>query len=443
MPNAMIWKATKTSAALSLLFLLVYGSTNYLTSLRHNVPSFFFEWERHIPFVPLMIIPYMSIDLFFIAAPFICRDDRQRRTLSNRITAAIVMAGLCFLLIPLRFAFDRPHVGGWLGLIFDKFRSMDQPFNQFPSLHITLRTILAHLYVHRTRGLLRWSLRIWFSLIGFSTLLTYQHHIIDVIGGFALAGLCFYFFQDQPLRQPVLGNPRVGAYYGAGAIVLAALAFLAKPWGYLLLWPALSLSLVSAAYFALGPGIFRKQQSRLPFTTGLLLWPVLLAQRLSLLYYSKQTNAWNTLTENIWIGRQLTNSEAQQAVDQGVSAVLDLSGEFSEAKPFCSLAHLSLPVMDLTAPTPKQLDEAIDFIHQKSANGIVYIHCKAGYSRTAAIAGAYLLSSGQVPTVEQAVAQLRAVRPSIIIRPEALQALRNYFETHSHSIVAGGLEEIS
>jgi len=40
---------------------------------RANVPTLFFEWESAIPFVPLMIAPYMSIDLFFVGAPFLCR----------------------------------------------------------------------------------------------------------------------------------------------------------------------------------------------------------------------------------------------------------------------------------------------------------------------------------------------------------------------------------
>ena len=39
-------KAIKASALLCALFLFVYGSTNYLTSLRHDVGMFYFSWER-------------------------------------------------------------------------------------------------------------------------------------------------------------------------------------------------------------------------------------------------------------------------------------------------------------------------------------------------------------------------------------------------------------
>ena len=30
----------------------------------------------------------------------------------------------------------------------------------------------------------------WFVLVGLSPLLTHQHHVIDIVGGFALAGGC-------------------------------------------------------------------------------------------------------------------------------------------------------------------------------------------------------------------------------------------------------------
>jgi membrane-associated phospholipid phosphatase len=416
----------KTVIFLCLLFMLVYNSTNWLAAHRAHVPTYYFQWERHIPFVPIFIIPYMSIDLFFIAAPFLCRRERERRTLSNRIVTGILIAGLCFLLFPLRFAFERPHVEGPLGVIFNNFRSFDQPFNQLPSLHITLRTILAVFYVHRFRGLLKWSLRIWFSLIGFSTVLTYQHHVIDALGGFALGALCIYFFADEPMRSPVTKNPKIGGYYMLVALVCGVLGFWLEPLGLILLWPAVAFAIASTAYFGVGPGIFRKKDGKLPPITFIILWPVLLPQRLSLLFYSAQADPWNELTDRVWIGRKLSYLEAKNAVDRGVTAVLDLTCEFTEPRPFRNVLYKQLAIMDLTAPTPEQLQDAIHFISSHSRNGIVYVHCKAGYSRTACVAGAYLLASGKASSLEQVLERLRAVRPTIVIRPEAMACLGRF-----------------
>jgi hypothetical protein len=40
--------AARTSALLSLLFLVVYGGCNWLSSQRSDVGILYFEWERHI-----------------------------------------------------------------------------------------------------------------------------------------------------------------------------------------------------------------------------------------------------------------------------------------------------------------------------------------------------------------------------------------------------------
>jgi hypothetical protein len=92
--------AAKTSLALSLLFLVVYGSCNWITAQRTDVGTWYFAWERHIPFVPLLIVPYMSIDLFFVAAPFLCENGLELRTFARRIGCAIIVAGVCFLVLP-------------------------------------------------------------------------------------------------------------------------------------------------------------------------------------------------------------------------------------------------------------------------------------------------------------------------------------------------------
>src|SRR5262249_33761876 len=90
-------KALVVSAGLSILFLIVYGSCNWITARRANVGTIYLESERQIPFMPFFILPYMSIDLFFIGAPFLCRTDRELSSLVKRITAAIIVAGICFL----------------------------------------------------------------------------------------------------------------------------------------------------------------------------------------------------------------------------------------------------------------------------------------------------------------------------------------------------------
>ena len=414
------------SVGLSALFLVVYGWCNWFTAQRSNVPTLFFEWERSIPFVPLMIVPYMSIDLFFIAAPFLCGTNRELAAFSKRIAAAILIGGLCFLLFPLHFAFERPHAAGWLGAVFDWFRGLDQPYNLLPSLHIALRTILADVYARRTRGILRWASNVWFVLIALSALLTYQHHVMDVVAGFALGVLCLYAFPEEAVRWPAIKNRRIASYYLIGSFVGTALAILFWPWGALLFWPAVSLALVAGAYLGVGPAVFRKRDGRLPWTTRWALGPVLLGHELSRCHYRRQCEAWNELTPRVWIGGVLNRSEATDVVRKGVTAVLDLTAEFSEARPLRAHVYKNIPVLDLTAPTTSQMDEMLSFIEEQSAHGIVYVHCKIGYSRTAAVAAAYLLRAGLARSVGEAIELVRRARPAVVIRPEVLEALHAF-----------------
>lgn len=422
-------RAALVSLLLCLLFFAVYGTTNYLTSLRHDVGTWVYPWERFIPFVPSMIVPYMSIDLFFVAAPFLCIDRRELRLLALRITAAILVCGMFFLAMPLRFTFERPPVEGGLGVVFNHFRQMDHPYNQFPSLHIVLRTVLADLYArHAKRRWLRALTDVWFSLIGASTLLVYQHHVADVVGGFALAAVIFYVVGDAPWRSPVSRNHRVGVFYGIIGVICAIAGLWLRPTGLVLLWPAVGGLLLAGAYFGLGPSVYRKTNGRLPLSTRVLLAPVLLAQYASLLHYARRSNAWDRVTDRLWIGRALGPRAARRAAAEGVTAVLDLTSECAAPAAFRGLTYLNLPILDLTAPLAEHFEEAVAFIerHCQARNGIVYVHCKAGYSRSAAVVAAFLVRAGVATSAEDAVARLRASRPRIIIRPEALEAIRAF-----------------
>src|SRR5579875_350822 len=431
-------QAAGTSVLLSLLFVIVYGSTNWFTAQRPaaHVRTWYFAWELTvIPYWPLLIVPYMSIDLFFFAAPFLCRDDQERRVFARRVVFSILMAATLFLLMPLRLAWPpRPRGGGWFGAFVEASCTapflMEYPHNLFPSLHIALRTILADIYARHTRGLARLLSHVWFSLIGFSTILTWQHHLVDIAGGFVLAGFAFYLFHESGPRLPVVPNPRVGCYYAAATAVTLALALAVWPWGAFLLWPVAALGIAAAGYFGLGPSIYRKRGGRLPLSTRFALAPVLLGQYLSLAYNRRQCRAWNEAAPHVYIGRVLGNVEATEAICQGVTAVLDVTAEFDETAPFRAITYRNLPILDLTAPTQEQLHEAAAFIAEEAAKGKVYVHCKIGYSRSAAVVGAYLLASGQAATAEEAVAQLRQVRPSLIVRLEAMAALRTFERTN-------------
>lgn len=232
-------------------------------------------------------------------------------------------------------------------------------------------------------------------------------------------------------------NYRVGAYYSTGAIIVTALALGGWPWTLLLLWPAASCAMAAAGYFGLGPGIYAKRGGRLGIGGRLAMAPVLFGHTLSLMHYRREGHAWDQVVPELIMGRILTDDEAGRLVQCGVTAVLDLTAEFSEAGPLRRLSYLNLPVLDLTAPTAVQLRRGVDFIRQNAANGVVYVHCKIGYSRTACVVGAYLMAAGHVATATEAIAQMRATRSPIVIRPEIISALQAFDAVNRATLTAG------
>jgi membrane-associated phospholipid phosphatase len=172
------------------LFMLVYNGCLLLTSLRPDVRRMFGQWELHVPLVPAMIIPYFSIYGLFILSFFLCSDQGELRLLSRRLAMSQLVAGAVYMLFPLENGYHRPVVEGFFGPLFRLLDSTDLPYNLAPSLHVTTAIILGAHYAAKTRGIVRQVLVGWFTLIAASTMLTWQHHLLDVVAGTMLGLAC-------------------------------------------------------------------------------------------------------------------------------------------------------------------------------------------------------------------------------------------------------------
>jgi protein phosphatase len=228
-------------------------------------------------------------------------------------------------------------------------------------------------------------------------------------------------------------NLRIAAYYAAGAFLLVPLIVYGWPWTGILIWPLLSMTALVAAYLGVGPAIYGKRNGLLPIRTRLFLAPTLLGQHLSLLHYRRHSRPWDEAVPGVLMGRVLTEGECARLIRLGAPAVLDLTAEFSETAPLRTLTYRNVPLLDLTAPTASLLQDAVAFIsEQRAAGRTVYVHCKVGYSRTATAVGAYLIASGQCSSLDDVLAHLRSARPGIVIREEAVEALRSFRATGDH-----------
>lgn len=123
------------------------------------------------------------------------------------------------------------------------------------------------------------------------------------------------------------------------------------------------------------------------------------------------------------------------------------TSEISQQWSKLGVKFLQLPTIDIfQAPDQKKLKNGVAFINSFLPNekklrnvesshelndtketGTVYVHCKAGRTRSATLVGCYLMmKNGWSP--EQAVDHMRNCRPHILIHNAQWRALREFYQ---------------
>lgn len=423
-------------------FFLSYGFSNQLAAERGLAASFYYPWERHIPFLPWTIVPYWSIDLLYGFSFLCCRSPRDVDRHGLRLFTAQIIAIACFLAFPLRFAFERPPSDGLLGTLFDTLSSFDQPYNQAPSLHIALLVLIWIQFARlRTEPLVRLIIHGWTLLIGISVLTTWQHHFIDLPTGAALGMLCLWLWPENqdisPFRRTtpiVWQRRRLAVWYGLAAAVAAVVSItLAANFNAFILiigWVSIALALVAWNYAWAGAPGFQKLDGRHSLATTWLAAPYTLGAWINSRLWTRQRPQADAITDDIWLGRLPTPSEMQAG---GFSALCDLTAELPA--PLGPWRYAGHPWLDLVPPDAEQLLAAAHSIEALRGGGPVLVACALGYSRSAGAVAVWLRLSGHCPDMATAITLLSERRPTVIICPElraALAAVETQFTSQTN-----------
>jgi hypothetical protein len=430
------WRGLAWLALCGPWFFIAYGFANWFTSRRTDVGTWYWEWEKSVPFVPELIVPYWSLDLLFIGAFFLPRTRSELRLLGIRIFTIITLTCVCFLIWPLKFDLPRPMPTGWTAPWFRLLQANDLPYNLAPSLHIGLRCLFWITYGRHMHGWLRSAMRWWFITIGASTLLVWQHHLMDVVTGFLMAYAIVALLPDrttQPGPRGWLGkgnaaSRKLARHYGTGAFVCALLALLSFLHGAWLWfgWPAIACGIIALAYRTANPRWLQKSSGSPTPAVEWILLPVTLIARMWQMRWLRRQPEWREAAPGVFFGRQLTDSEARGFLAAHPNlAVIDLTAESKEATFFREQArYFPLPVLDLTPPSAETRDHACAVIREQLPHGPVFIHCLLGYGRSAHIAAAWLLASGAARDAEDAVEKIRALDPLAVVNADALRPCR-------------------
>jgi protein-tyrosine phosphatase len=83
----------------------------------------------------------------------------------------------------------------------------------------------------------------------------------------------------------------------------------------------------------------------------------------------------------------------------------------------------AFPMLDLVAPPPERLAVVVAAIERARTQGPVLVYCALGYGRSAAAVAAWLVASGRAASLDEAIAEIRRLRPRIVLDAAARAAI--------------------
>ena len=174
----------KYAIFISIFFVILYKGAEFYTYTVDNVPSYFMEWERSIPFLPIFMLPYMTSAPFFLVTLFIVKNEKDLKLLMKRAIFLTIVSVSIFIIFPMKFYFPKPEINNSIfKFLFNVLGQLDSSFNQCPSLHVSFAFLSATVYYKEINSKIKYLLCMWGFLLAISILFVYQHHFIDFVGG--------------------------------------------------------------------------------------------------------------------------------------------------------------------------------------------------------------------------------------------------------------------
>jgi len=185
-------------------FRLIFRSADAITASRETHWHVHLPAELALPLVPDAIVVYLSIELLFAIAPFVLRQRRPLVAFAVAANTATLIAGILFVLLPVKLAFPPPADLGHFPKLFRLADEMNLTYNLVPSLHVTFSVLGIGALSFRCDAAGKAVLWCWAAAIAASTVLTHQHHVVDVAAGAALGWLMFRtVFLPRATLRPV------------------------------------------------------------------------------------------------------------------------------------------------------------------------------------------------------------------------------------------------
>lgn len=156
-----------------------------------------------IPLVPVFVIPYVSLEplAYLTLVIFLLTNTRIFKSACLSMISALLVSYIFYIFLQTEMI--RPALAGsdiFTQLIRQVYAA-DNPYNDFPSLHTSLSTILA---IHWLRAERRIGIvfAIWTALIVASTVFVKQHYVADIASGLLLAFSVSWVYRKLLFEKP-------------------------------------------------------------------------------------------------------------------------------------------------------------------------------------------------------------------------------------------------
>ncbi|MEG0926357.1 phosphatase PAP2 family protein [Chryseobacterium sp.] len=404
----------------SVVFMLVYNYTAWYISTLAEVPSFIFDFEKYIPFIPWTIIPYMTSGLFFCVVFSLCKSKEQLKNLTQRMIFVTILSGICFFLFPLQFSLPKPETNNpFLGYSFQFLKTFDSPFNQAPSLHIAYAFIFWTVFRNRKKG--KFFIMLWLILLGVSTLTTYQHHFMDVITGSLAAHISFIIipYRKKDFRYR---NFQVANYYFLSSWIFILFALLLNQFsgypGFILLWPALMTFSIGYHYQKNNIYFLKDQNGNMTWIKKIFYAPYLLMYRGFWKFLRKNKNPAEPIP-HLYISSRPDRNVVERLKINKNTFVYDLSPEMEEISLLKEQSSYHFhPILDIGSfdieDTQRLIAEISSQYKHLPKDGKILIHCTMGFTRSSVIGILVIKNILSLP-LEEAITIMKTSNKNMII----------------------------
>lgn len=151
-------------------------------------------------------------------------------------------------------------------------------------------------------------------------------------------------------------------------------------------------------------------------------------------------NWWDRIDQNMVLGALPFRGETSKRLlrEENIQGVVSMNESY-ELKMFSNTkedweklgmnSFLQLATTDIfEAPSVTKLNTGVQFINDiiaKDPEASIYVHCKAGRTRSATLVGCYLMAKNGL-SPEEAVALMKDKRPHILLHTKQWEALRQF-----------------